>query len=183
MIKGGDMDKKQFRTKALRELRAISKLRSYLIDKEINAKLYQIIKNSKSKSVILYVPLAMEVDIMPLIGQLRREGIVVLVPFMEGDSFRLVKYRLPLSVKKYGIKEPRISKQYRKKRIDISVVPIVGTDSTLRRIGFGKGMYDRFYAREKRNIIETIFVQRILCISHEVVTDDFDVRADMIITG
>ncbi len=177
------MNKRQFRTQALRRLRSISKLQSYLIDKKINTRLYKIIKQAEAKSVILYIPLGIEIDIMPLIGQLRREGVMVLVPFMEGDSFRLVKYRLPLSIKQYGVREPKISKQYRKKRIDISIVPIVGTDKTFRRIGFGKGMYDRFYARDKRNIKETIFVQRVLCFSKEIVTDDFDVRADRIITG
>ena len=35
---------------------------------------------------------------------------------MEGESFRLVKYRLPLIKKKFGIMEPKDSKQYKNKK-------------------------------------------------------------------
>jgi len=175
------MNKKKFRKLALAKLKSISRLRSYIIDKRLNRELLSIITSRDAKTVMLYIPLGLEVDIMPLIGTLRRYGVVVLVPFMEGDSFRLVKYRLPLSVKQYGVKEPKISNQFRRKRVDISVVPIVGIDASLRRIGFGKGMYDRFFTKEKQNITETIFIQRALCFSPELITNDFDVRADLVI--
>ena len=101
---------------------------------------------------------------------------------MEGKSFRLVKYRLPLEKKEFGIKEPKDSRQYRKKSIDLAIVPIVGLDVTLRRVGFGKGMYDRFFEKEIKNIDKTVFVARELCYSQEVITDDHDVKADIIIT-
>ena len=175
------MNKKEFRSQALAKLRSIPKLRRYIIDKRANAELYSIIKSRGAKIVMLYIPLELEVDIMPLIGALRRENVLVLVPFMEGDSFRLVKYRLPLSVKRYGVKEPNNSKKFRKKIVDISIVPIVGLDASLRRIGFGKGMYDRFFTKEKHHITETIFIQRALCFTEEIITDDFDVRADLVI--
>ena len=154
-----------------------------MADKRINALLYRMIKMRSTRSVMLYIPLAMEVDVMPLIRRLRREGITVLVPFMEGESFRLVKYRLPLRTKKYGVKEPKFSKQYRKKIITCAIVPIVGTDTSLRRIGFGKGMYDRFFANYNKEIGEIIFIQRVLCQSRALITDDYDVGADRIITA
>jgi 5-formyltetrahydrofolate cyclo-ligase len=100
---------------------------------------------------------------------------------MEGKSFRLVKYRLPLEKKRFGIKEPKDSKQYRKKNIDLAIVPIVGLDITLRRVGFGKGMYDRFFEKEIKNIDKTVFVARKLCYSHEIITNDHDIKADIII--
>ena len=177
------MTKAQYRKISLEKLRRLSWQKRYIIDKKINRLLYHLIKKQGAKSVMLYVPLAIEADIRPLITRLRREGILVLVPFMEGESFRLVKYRLPLKSKKYGVKEPKISKQFRKKRINISVVPIVGTDISLRRIGFGKGMYDRFFMREKKWINKTVFVQRVFCFSKEIVTDDHDVGADRVITA
>ena len=102
---------------------------------------------------------------------------------MEGASFRLVKYRLPLKKKQFGIKEPNDSKQYRVKNIDLAVVPIIGLDVTHRRVGFGKGMYDRFFEKHSKNIKQTVFVARELCYSKEVVTDDYDIKADMIITA
>jgi len=177
------MDKQTFRKTALSRLRGLSWQKRYLIDKRINALLYSMIREQRAKSVMLYVPLEMEVNVMPLIHRLRQEGILVLVPFMEGKSFRLVKYRLPLKRKKYGVKEPKISKQFRKKRINIAIVPIAGTDRSLRRIGFGKGMYDRFFMQEKKWIDTVVFVQRVLCLSEESVTASHDVGADTVIAG
>lgn len=176
------MDKKKFRTIALGRLKSISSLSAYSTDKKINEQLYHIIREKNAKTVMLYIPLGLEVNIMSLIRRLRREGVLVLVPFMVGKSFTLVKYRLPLSVKQYGIKEPKISKQFRKKLVNISVVPITGVDASFRRIGFGKGMYDRFFEKEQNNIDEIIFIQRTLCFSREIITDDFDVRADIVVT-
>jgi 5-formyltetrahydrofolate cyclo-ligase len=124
-----------------------------------------------------------EVNIMPLILRLRREKRAILVPFMEGESFRLVKYRLPLKRKKFGIKEPKYSNKYRRKDIDIAIVPILGRDSTNRRVGFGRGMYDRFFENTKYNIKRVVFVSRLDCISKEIITNSYDIEADYIIYG
>ncbi|MBN2824942.1 MAG: 5-formyltetrahydrofolate cyclo-ligase [Campylobacterales bacterium] len=153
--------------------------RSYGIDYSILNTLYHEIGNAKT--VMLYIPLEIEVNTVPLIEILRREKRIVYVPFMEGKSFRLVKYRLPLEVKKFGIKEPKFSKEYIK-NIDVAIVPIVATDSTLRRVGFGKGMYDRFFEKNRKKIKKTIFVVRTLCYSQEIITHDHDIRADVLIS-
>ncbi len=176
------MTKNEFRKKSLSKLRSLSWQKRFLIDKHINRRLYKMIKSVKADTVMLYVPMEIEVNVMPLIRRLRRDGITVMVPFMEGESFRLVKYRLPLKIKKYGVKEPNISKQFRKRKIDISIVPIVGTDTSFRRVGFGKGMYDRFFMSHRQWIDKTVFVQRVLCFSREIVTDEYDVGADSIVT-
>ncbi len=176
------MKKKEFRKWAIERLRNISKQHSYLRDKKINKQLKKIIISQKASTVMIYIPLQMEVNVMPLIRDLRRRKIEVLVPFMEDKSFRLVKYRLPLYKKKYGIKEPKNSKQFRRKKIDISIVPIVGLDLSMRRIGFGKGMYDRFFAKNINSIDKIIFVQRALCLSTDILTEAHDVTGDELIT-
>ena len=175
--------KKAFRTQSLIQLKKASGFGSYQKDKKILHVMYRYIVESNVKHVMLYLPLKTEVNLYPLIQRLRKEKKVLYVPFMEGASFRLVKYRLPLKKKQFGIKEPNDSKQYRVKNIDLAIVPIVGTDVTHRRVGFGKGMYDRFYEKQNKNIKQTVFVARELCYSKEVVTDHYDVKADMIITA
>ncbi len=114
--------------------------------------LYRHIVQSNAKNVMLYLPLKNEVNLYSLILRLRKEKKALYVPFMEGASFRLVKYRLPLKKKQFGIKEPNDSKQFRIKNIDLAIVPMVGTDETHRRVGFGKGMYDRFFEKQSKNI-------------------------------
>jgi 5-formyltetrahydrofolate cyclo-ligase len=174
--------KDRFRRECHKLLR-VAKKRSYKKDKVVNSYLYELISQDRVRDVMLYIPLGNEVDINPLIGHLRRQKINIWVPFMEGKSFRLVKYRYPLRIKKYGVKEPKNSYQFRKKTIDLAVVPIIGIDSTRRRVGFGKGMYDRFFEKEIKNIKKVIFVARELCYSRDVVTDDYDVECDVLVTS
>lgn len=174
--------KKAFRRDCLKRLKKTAAVGSYAKDKKVVKVLYAYIAQSHAQNVMLYLPLQTEVNLYPLIQRLRKEKRKLYVPFMEGASFRLVKYRLPLFQKKFGIKEPKDSKQYRKKQIDIAIVPIVGVDVTLRRVGFGKGMYDRFFEKNKKNIKQVVFVARELCYAKEIVTDHYDVKADMILT-
>ncbi len=175
--------KTKFRRDCLGSLKRVSIKQSYIKDKYILSKLYEEIKRDNAKNIMLYLPLKMEVNLYPLIKQLRRENKILYVPFMEGKSFRLVKYRLPLYKKQFGIKEPKNSKKYRKKLIDIAIVPIVGVDITLRRIGFGKGMYDRFFEKNIKNIKKVVFVARKLCYTQNMITNHYDIKADIIITA
>ncbi len=169
------MDKQKFRKRCLEKLKREKKINRYKLDKIVIKKLHQLIKNRASKRIMLYIPLKIEVNISSLITLLRKEKKLVLVPFMEGKSFRLVKYRLPLKIKKFGVKEPKNSNKYIKK-IDLAIVPVLGTDSTLRRIGFGKGFYDRFFEKNGKKIKEIIFVGREYCICSEIITESHDVK-------
>jgi len=173
--------KAKFRKSCLEQLQAASGYGAYIKDKHVQQVLYEMIREEDARTIMLYLPLKTEVDLYPLIRKLRREKRRLYVPFMEGASFRLVKYRYPLKRKRFGLKEPHDSKQYRNKQIDIAIVPVVGVDATLRRVGFGKGMYDRFFEKEIKNIKKVVFVARSLCYSAEAVTDKYDVKADMII--
>jgi len=175
--------KKQFRKYCLKRLAKVSPLKKYVKDKKVLALLYRYISINKVQSVMLYLPLDTEVNMYPLIKKLRKEQKHLYVPFMEGKSFKLVSYRLPLKKKQFGIKEPNDSKKYRQKNIDLAIVPIVGMDATHRRVGFGKGMYDRFFEKNSKNIKQVIFVARELCYSPMIVTDHYDVKADKVFTS
>lgn len=175
------MDKSIFRKHCMDELKQLNRLRTYRMDKVVVQRLKDVIQQKQAKTVMLYLPLRIEINIYNLITQLRKEGVTLLVPFMEGKSFRLVKYRLPLSVKNFGVKEPNISNTFYK-QIDIAIVPVIGMDETFRRVGFGKGYYDRFFARHKKKIDTVVFVGRKACIASTVVTDDYDVEGDLYIT-
>jgi 5-formyltetrahydrofolate cyclo-ligase len=176
--------KSNFRKTSIKKLQFCSKKARIAKDKHICLKILQLILLYKPKKILAFIPLRMEVNIKPLIDYLRRKRICeVYVPFVQGETFKAVKYRLPLRKKKFGIKEPLNSKL--KPIIDLAIIPIVGTDETSRRVGFGKGMYDRFFLQESikynKNCIK-IFTQLILCKSDKIVTDTFDIKADFIIT-
>jgi 5-formyltetrahydrofolate cyclo-ligase len=150
-------------------------------DKVLIKELFNFIKEQKAKNIMIYIPLKREVNIMPLIKELRQKGYNLYSPFMEGKSFRLVKYRLPLEVKKFKIKEAKVS-NFKISTIDLAIVPIVGIDKSCKRIGFGKGMYDRFFEKNKKIIKTTIFLERELYICTDIITDYYDISADFLFT-
>ena len=173
--------KRDFRKSCIKRLRFESHFSKVKKDYIICNKLYELIDSLGAKKILLYLPLRLEVNVMPLIKRLKREKKVeVFVPFMEGDSFKAVKYRLPIKIKKFGIKEPNNS--YLKNKIDLAIVPCVGIDALYKRIGFGKGMYDRFFYRLKYKPT-IVFTQLTYCKSSKVLSNNYDIQADYIITS
>ena len=178
------INKDNFRKSSLKKLQFFSRVAKLKKDKTICLKISHIIDLHKPKKILFYIPLKTEVDVRPLIQKLRKKrNIEVYVPFMKGKSFVPVKYRLPLKKKKFGILEPNFS-TFRDNDIQFNmiIVPIVGIDKTKRRVGFGAGMYDRFYERLKNKPI-TVFTQLKLCETKKLVTNDHDISADYIITA
>lgn len=175
------MDKRTFRKICIKRAKEKRNVHTYKLDKLLNIRLYSYIKEENFRVIMLYIPLKIEVNISNLILKLRREKKIVLVPFMVGESFRLVKYRLPLSKKQFSVKEPKNSNRYNN-RIDLAIVPVIGTDVTLRRVGFGRGFYDRFFEKNHKRVDNILFVGREYCLSSEVITDDYDVKGDLYLT-
>ena len=152
---------------------------SFADSAKVSDQLQSIIKNYNPNSILFYLPMSHEVDVNKLLNKERKKRSVY-VPFMVGDSFKMVRYRLPLRRGKYNINQPRDS-FLNIKHVDMIIVPILGMDKTYRRIGFGKGMYDRFYERlQKKPLV--IFLQTTLCYTSSVITDDYDIKADYVIT-
>lgn len=173
--------KSDFRKSCLKRLEFSSRFLKYSKDKKTVKKLKRFIDYYQAKNILLYIPLGVEVDVHPLIKVLRREQKNIYVPYMNKDSFKLVKYRLPLQKKRFGIKEPKNS-FCKPKKIDLAIVPVVGVDGACKRIGFGRGMYDRFFDRlEYKPTI--VFTQLTLCKAKETLTDKYDIQADFIITS
>jgi 5-formyltetrahydrofolate cyclo-ligase len=175
------VNKSEFRKGCIERLKSRNRVQDLYMDKVVTEKIYRYIKENRCKVVMLYLPLEIEINISALIKQLRIENITLLVPFMVGKSFRLVKYRLPIKVKRFGVKEPNIS-NYHYKRIDLALVPVIGIDRTFRRVGFGKGFYDRFFEKSGGDIDKILFVGRRSCICSKVITDDYDVEGNLYIT-
>lgn len=172
--------KSDFRKSCISKLRSISRITKRKKEKIIVSNLQKIIRQLNAKKILIYMPLDLEVNVMPLVNQLRKEKKEVYVPFMCEDSFKAVKYRLPIKKAKFGIKQPRNS--FLKTKIDLAIVPIVGVDKLYKRVGFGKGMYDRFFYRlsYKPTIV---FTQLSLCKSDLILSNQYDIQADYIITS
>lgn len=175
-------DKKQiFRQQCKKQLK---KNHTYFAKKNLLIQTLQnLLISLRPKNVLLYMPMSFEVDIYPLILWLRRtrfqQGkIKVFVPKIREISFDSVEFRLHVRKNNYGIYEPE--SRAKTPKIDLMLVPILGIDQTFRRIGFGKGMYDRFYARLKHKP-KVIFITKKLYFSSEIITQDHDIKGDYLI--
>ncbi|OHD93648.1 MAG: 5-formyltetrahydrofolate cyclo-ligase [Sulfurimonas sp. GWF2_37_8] len=173
------LTKTTFRESCLRKLKTASSHNQLYKNKKLNARLFHELKDCKNKSILFYYPLKFEVNITKTLTKMRQKT-QVFIPFMEGESFKMVPFRLPLIEKKFGIFEAGNTLRNINK-IDIAIVPAVGVDGNFQRIGFGKGMYDRFFAKlKKRPYI--IFVQPELCYTKKLLCDDYDVVCDLLLT-
>lgn len=198
----GDL-KSEFRAIARANLSNLNKQKERFRDKKINALLQKIIKSEfakspkKPKNLLLYAPLYLEVDIFPLIFALKKQkNIKIFLPFVlrngaeANQNFKIVPFRLPLAKNKFNIFESKNSNFVYFDKIDIAIVPILGVDCAFRRIGFGKGMFDRFFGRflcnswQKSNIKKMpriIFVSRILHFSNAKISENYDIKGDYLV--
>ena len=173
------LNKQTFRKKCLRKLKNRALTNSFYKSALVNKKLLKLLKSQKRKKILFYYPLAMEVNIVKVLNILRKKHDIY-IPFMVEQSFKMVPFRLPLRKKKFGIYEAGNSLR-NIKNIDITIVPVVGVDGNLQRVGFGKGMYDRFFAKlQKRPYV--IFIQQELCYTKKSICDDYDVSGDVLLT-
>lgn len=171
--------KDEFRKHCLKKIKNASKNHKLKNEFIVLKELQRLLSKYHFKTILWYVPLKNEVNVFKIISQYRRKNIV-LVPFMEGVSFKVVKFRLPLYEKKFSIFEPNNS-HLKFSSIDVMIVPVVGVDGNLRRIGFGKGMYDRFFKSLKRRPL-VIFVQLDECCTKSLIGETHDIQADIYIT-
>ena len=153
-----------FREDCLNKIKNSSKHNHLYKNAKIGTKLLLELKKFKFTKILFYISMPFEADTSKSIKLLRKKY----------DVF------VPLKKKKFGIYEAGNSLK-KIKNIDIAVVPIVGVDGNLQRVGFGKGMYDRFFAKlKKRPYI--IFLQSEFCYTKEFICDEYDVKCDVVIT-
>ena len=168
-----------FREKCLKKLKSNTTHNKLYMNSKLNLRLLNEIKSLKNKKILFYYPLPYEADILKTLKVMRKRCDIY-IPFMQGESFKMVPFRLPLNKKKFGIFEAGNSIR-NIKIIDIAIVPVVGVDGNLQRVGFGRGMYDRFFEKLKTKPY-TIFIQPQLCHTKELVCDGYDVRCDLLLT-
>ncbi|MEA1983698.1 MAG: 5-formyltetrahydrofolate cyclo-ligase [Campylobacterota bacterium] len=173
------LTKNSFRKNSLKRLKNSHKYNRLYRTSLINKQLLEQINPNKRMKILLYYPLSMEVDIRKVINILRQKCDVY-IPFMVGESFKMVPFRLPLHKKKFGIFEAG-NTHLDIKKIDIAIVPTVGVDGNLQRVGFGKGMYDRFFEKLQKRPY-TIFTQLEFCYTEEFICDEYDIACDLLVT-
>ncbi|MEM2638228.1 MAG: 5-formyltetrahydrofolate cyclo-ligase [Candidatus Hadarchaeales archaeon] len=121
--------------------------------RKIKEKLFSLPEFKSAKTVAFYVAKeeAKEVRTQEMIVETLELGKKVLVPFVVGNEieFTEISGLCDLQPGTFGILEPRIEirKKISLEQIELVVVPGIAFDLKGRRIGYGKGFYDRFLSR------------------------------------
>jgi 5-formyltetrahydrofolate cyclo-ligase len=137
------------------------------------------------ETVMAYTSKEMEVNTVPLITRLLKQGNPVIVPIIVKEDFSLrLSYLRDLAAlvpSTFGVPEPIGSEiPARGENVDTIILPMLGFDRTGARIGYGAGYYDRFLEKypNLRKIGIAFSCQEI----DSLPLDDTDVRMDHIVT-
>ena len=136
-----------------------------------------------AKKIGGYYPSNYEIDDLQILDVLDKKNFKISLPIVKKNNqmnFYSWSKKDPLKVNKFGIPEPVSSKILYP---DILLVPLVGYDKNLNRLGYGGGFYDRYI--EKIDKIKKV-TKIGLAFSYQkiksVPIDQHDKKLDFIIT-
>lgn len=156
-------------------------------DIEILKKLLQNEFYKKADVIFTYISFGGEVDTIKFIEKALSDGKTICVPRVISKKEGMEAYEISslndLEKGFYGILEPKgESKFISPLHIDLIVMPGVAFDKANGRIGYGGGFYDRFLKRVTAETIK-IALAYTFQIFDSIPTEEFDEKADFIITG
>ena len=121
-------------------------------DEAINRRLLEIVRTEKPSALVAYVSDGTEPDLAPVLQHALQEGITLCLPrFAQDGSYSIVTVRsLDFPASHWGIPEPSADAPAASPGVlaeALWLVPGVAFDPACRRLGRGKGVYDRLLAR------------------------------------
>ena len=136
-----------------------------------------------AKKIGGYYPSNYEIDDLEILDLLEKQNFKISLPIIKKNNqmnYHKWSNKDPLKINKFGIPEPVSSKILYP---DILLVPLVGYDNNLNRLGYGGGFYDRYIEKiEKIKKIKKIG----LAFSYQKITsvpiNQYDKKLDFIIT-
>jgi len=138
-------------------------------------------------TVMLYMPLANEVDVTAAALKCFRAGQTVCVPKVDWDRKEMHPVEVTsfddrvLDCDEHGVRTPKNGRLILLDAIDVVVVPALAYDPQGNRLGRGGGYYDRFLAKLRPGIttIGLVFDQQIV---DDVPKNQRDMAVDIVLT-
>jgi len=143
-----ELTKAQIRSKILLKLKTQKEEYRNQKSKVIKDKLLRNKVFKKAKIVMFYIAFGGEVDTEEMIKEAKKAGKVICVPICKKDRETMQPAILDEHAKLikglYGVLEPVAHGTICEQDLDLVIVPGLAFDKTGRRLGRGKGFYDRF---------------------------------------
>ena len=148
-------------------------------EKGIAERLFSLPVYREAKTLFIYLSTPREAPTRTIISRALAEGKRVLLPRIEGEEMALVPYREGEALRKgpFGISEP--TGEGVSETPDLAVVPLVAFDRARRRLGRGKGYYDRFLSGFRGTSVALALSEQECA---EVPVESFDRSPDCIVT-
>jgi 5-formyltetrahydrofolate cyclo-ligase len=181
--------------KELRQIIVTQRIQNHNIDCLLEQYLYQIIDIQHCKNICAYLPIKNEVNILAALNYFWKNGIHIYMPVVIAAKqplvFRLWQPNTQLIIGKYGISEPNPECQeintQSMQLIDIILIPCLGffrQKSSIYRLGYGGGFYDRTIAEARKH--NTKFRMIGICHSSQYLeglsAESHDIPLDMVLT-
>jgi 5-formyltetrahydrofolate cyclo-ligase len=123
---------------------------------QVKNKLFRNRVFKKAKTVMFYMSFGGEVNTVDMIKAAQKIGKTVVVPVCGRNRMMspcVLKDKGTLLRGPYGIREPALKKPVNLKSLDLVIVPGLAFDKQGRRLGRGKGYYDRFLSKISKHSI------------------------------
>lgn len=183
-----NMEKRELRRVVKERFRALGEDEKQRKSALLIERLGEILAQREASVVALFSPMNDEVQIIPLVEKLAREGRCrVVLPRVEsmadGEAeMEFYDYEpTQMAVGAFGIIEPQAGEPCEASEIDVMVVPGVAFDRNGGRLGRGKGYYDRYISREGFRA-ECIGVCFDFQLFDELPTEPHDRAMDMVVS-
>ena len=133
-------------------------------------------------TVMLYWSFGSEVPTAYLIAHLHERGRTVALPRIEGTELVPVRFAPgdPAEPTSFGAREPVAGTRLAPGELDLVAVPGVAFDRSGRRIGYGKGYYDRLLRATRAPAVAVAFDLQVL--AEDLPTGGGDVPVGLIVT-
>lgn len=145
---------------------------------KIIKKLLELDEIKNSKAIMSYIDFKNEVETRELNEILKSQGKIVLLPKILNDEIIVFYDEENYELGKFGVEEPR-GKIY-SSNIDLVIVPGIVFNELGDRIGFGKGYYDKFLAKNKNS--KRVSMAYDFQINNNFSGENFDEKIEVIVT-
>jgi 5-formyltetrahydrofolate cyclo-ligase len=175
-------NKESIRQAMLRKRRAMTSAQRAEAGHKLLAKLQQDPKFIQAETVGLYHPLADELDTRPAMTWCWQAGKKVALPCCRegGMALFFITDQEVLVPGQFGILEPVDNAVNKADRLDYLCVPSLAVDAKHYRVGYGKGMYDKFLAQQGMRMGKVVYLAYAEALIPSCLPDAHDVQADEI---